>query len=323
MSGAFGVALQGGETPADVREVAATAEAAGAATLWIASHLFAREPVALAAAALAATRRIAVALMAVSPYVVHPVQAAMAAATLEEYFPGRVVLCFGVGAPGDLEAAGIATPSPVPTLCEAVAVARSLLAGEAIGFAGRRFRVGGRRLATGPRPVPIVLAASGPRMLELAGAAADGVLISAATSPETIRWSLARVARGEAAEGRRVRRSALVYAAAAADEKTAHNRLRRTLAFVLRGQHHARNLEVSGTELDQRALAAAYEREDWAAVEALVDDEVVRRHAASGTPAQLRAAFARYREVGLDELVIAGAGDAAALRRLIEAAAGG
>jgi 5,10-methylenetetrahydromethanopterin reductase len=160
-------------------------------------------------------------------------------------------------------------------------------------------------------------------MLELAGAAADGVLISAATSPETIRWSLARVARGEAGQGRRVQRGALVYAAASADEKTAHDRLRRTLGFVLRGPHHAHNLELSGTALDQRALAAAYAREEWAAVEALVDDDVVRRHAASGTPAQLRAALARYRDVGLDEIVIAGAGDAAALRRVIDAAAGG
>jgi 5,10-methylenetetrahydromethanopterin reductase len=158
-------------------------------------------------------------------------------------------------------------------------------------------------------------------MLELAGAAADGVLISAATSPETIRWSLAEVSRGEQPQGRRVQRSALVYAAAAADEKTAHEQLRRTLGFVLRGLHHAHNLELSGTALDQQALAAAYAREEWTAVEALVDDDVVRRHAASGTPAQLRAAFARYREVGLDEIVIAGAGDAAALRQVIDAAA--
>jgi 5,10-methylenetetrahydromethanopterin reductase len=323
MTGAFGVALHGGEPPATVREIAATAEAAGAASLWIASHLFAREPVAVAAAALSATRRIAVALMAVSPYAVHPVYATMAAATLDEYFPGRILLCFGVGAPRDLEAAGIEAPQPRRTLREAIAVARALLDGEAIRFAGRRFRVGGRRLATGKRPVPIVLAAAGPRMLELAGAAADGVLISAATSPETIRWSLAEVSRGERAEGRRVRRSALVYAAAAADEKTAHDRLRRTLGFVLRGPHHAHNLELSGTTLDQQALAAAYAREDWAAVAALVDDDVIRRHAASGTPAQLRAALARYREVGLDEIVVAGAADAAALRRVIDAVAGG
>jgi 5,10-methylenetetrahydromethanopterin reductase len=34
---------------------------------------------------------------------------------------------------------------------------------------------------------------------------------------------------------------------------------------------------------------------------------VVERHAASGTPAQVRAAFAAYRAIGLDEVIIGGA----------------
>jgi len=65
--------------------------------LWIACHLFRRDPITLAAMALSVTERSRVALMALSPYSIHPVLATMAAATLDEYFPGRVRLCFGVG----------------------------------------------------------------------------------------------------------------------------------------------------------------------------------------------------------------------------------
>src|SRR5208337_3490102 len=83
------------------------ADGAGAANVWIASHLFHREPIACAAMVLARSRRIGVVLMAMSPYTVHPVHATMAAATLAECFPGRLQLCFGVGAPRDLEAVGI------------------------------------------------------------------------------------------------------------------------------------------------------------------------------------------------------------------------
>jgi 5,10-methylenetetrahydromethanopterin reductase len=321
MSAGFSVSLEGKETPDDMRGIAAVAEAAGAANLWIASHLFQREPIAVAASALAGTRRIGAALMAMSPYSVHPVYAAMAAATLDEYFPGRVQLCLGVGAPRDLEAAGIEAKQPLRTLREGIEIARALLAGETIDYAGERFCVRGRRLATGARAVPIALAASGPQMLELAGAAADGVLISAATSPEFIRWCLDLVRRGEAASGRSVRKIALVYAAVAETEKAAHDRLRRTLAFILRGPHHARNLELAGTVLDQQALAAAFAAEDWPVVDRLVGDEVLRRHAASGTPEQVRSAFARYRAVGLDEMVIAGTGGGEALRRVLAAAA--
>ncbi|WP_249149505.1 hypothetical protein [Bradyrhizobium liaoningense] len=73
---------------------------------------------------------------------------------------------------------------------------------------------------------------------------------------------------------------------AADDEVIAHDRLRRILGFILRGQHHARNLSIAGTSLDQAALAKAYAQEDWTTVERLVSDEVVKNHAASGTPEQ-------------------------------------
>ncbi|HZB92714.1 MAG TPA: LLM class flavin-dependent oxidoreductase [Stellaceae bacterium] len=83
-----------------------------------------------------------------SPYAVHPVYAAMAAATLDEYFPGRVQLCFGVGAPRDLEAAGIEAPQPrnIPATGLPVPGARSPRA-----WSSRRTARRCRR-CRGPRP---------------------------------------------------------------------------------------------------------------------------------------------------------------------------
>lgn len=322
MTGSFGVSFEGQETPAIMRAAVAAAESAGASTLWIASHLFQREPIAVGALALAASKRIGIALMAMSPYSVHPVYATMAAATLAEYFPGRVQLCFGVGAPRDLEAAGLEATQPLRTMREAMELSRALLAGDTVRFDGQRFQIRDRRLANGARPLPIVLAASGPQMLELAGAAADGVLISAATSPAFIRWTLEHVRRGEAQSGRTIRKIALVYASVDQQEKAARDRLRRMLAFILRGSHHARNLELGGTVLDQSALASAYVREDWAKVEHLVTDDVVRRHTASGTPEQVRAAIKDYLAVGLDEIVVAGAAASDSLGWILETVQG-
>jgi 5,10-methylenetetrahydromethanopterin reductase len=37
-----------------------------------------------------------------------------------------------------------------------------------------------------------------------------------------------------------------------------------------------------------------------------VSDDVVRRHAACGTPDQVRAALEEYRAIGLDEVIIGG-----------------
>lgn len=300
----IGVASNGWEPPDLLRAVAKAADPGCSGALWIASHLFQSDPLTSAAMAASATKKLNIALMAVSPFAMHPVHIAMAAATLDQYFPGRIRLCLGVGAPLDLQAAGIAAAHPLPVLREAIKVVRALLAGESVRFEGEHFTLAGRHLSAGKRDVPIVLAASRPKMLELAGAEADGVLISAATSPAFVRWTLDRVGEGEARSGRKVHKCALVYTAVADDREAAHDKLRRTLAFVLLGAHHARNLALAETRLDQEALAAAYRDENWAEVDRLVTDDVVRHHAASGTMQDVKAAFAAYEQAGLDEIAL-------------------
>ncbi|RJF69400.1 LLM class flavin-dependent oxidoreductase [Rhodopseudomonas palustris] len=322
MRSRFGISLEGNEALDELHHMVSLADESGASTIWLASHLFQREPIATAAMALGRSKSVKIALMAMSPYSVHPVYATMAAATLNEQFPGRVILCFGAGAPRDLEAAGLKADHPLGTLRESIDIARSLLSGEVVAHDGERFKVNGRRLSFGAQQVPIFLAASGPQMLELAGAAADGVLLSAATSPAFLRWTLELVRKGETKAGRTIKKSALVYVSADRDETAARDRLRRTLGFILRGQHHARNLEMAGTTLDQAALAAAYAREDWEAVARLVDDNVVMRHSASGTPEQVAAAFQAYQDVGLDEIVAAGMTTSAQLSDVFSSVSG-
>jgi 5,10-methylenetetrahydromethanopterin reductase len=253
-----------------------------------------------------------------SPFTIHPVQMAMAAATLDECFPGRVTLCLGVGAPADLKAVGLDASRPLKAMREAFEAIRGLLDGQTVRFAGESFTIDDRRLVMGRRAVPLVLAASGPQMLELAGAIADGVLISAGTSVEFIEQTLNRVQRG--ARGRTVRISALTYAAVDDAETKANDRLRRPLAILLRGAHHGPNLEAAGSVLDQAALNDAVLAEDWTRAQALVTDDIVRRHAASGTPDQVRARFAAYHAVGLDEIVIAGTRDGDQITRILQTA---
>lgn len=294
---------------ADIAAQAQAAEAGGATTLWIACHLFLRDPVTTAALALAATKKIKIALMALSPYSTHPVYIAMAAASLDEMYPGRVILCLGSGAPADLMAAGIDSPKPLVAIGEAVKICRQLFAGEMADFHGQMFNVEGRRLVNGGRAIPIVLAASRPNMLRLAGRQTDGVLISAATSPPFVKACLDQVGAG--------RKSCIVYTRLGAIDT-----VRRPIGFVLRGAHHAENIRLGGARLDQQALAAAYAAESWSEVDRLVSDDVVRRHAACGTAEQVRAKLDEYRAIGLDEVVLGGLDDAHAIAAVLKAANG-
>jgi len=305
----LGIAMDGRAPIASIAAQAQAAEEGGASTLWIACHLFLREPVTTAALALAATKKIRIALMAMSPYSTHPVYIAMAAASLDEIHPGRIILCLGAGAPADLKAAGIDSPRPLVAIGEAVKICRQLFAGEMADFQGRMFTVAGRRLANGGRHVPIVIAASRPNMLKLAGRQGDGVLISAATSPPFVKACLDQAGAG--------RKSCLVYTKLGALDP-----IRRPIGFVLRGAHHAENIRLGGARLDQQALAAAYAAENWSEVDRLVDDDVVRRHTACGTPQQVRDKLDEYRAIGLDEVVLGGLDDAASIATTLKAISG-
>ncbi len=315
------ISCDGRDPPAAFFDKIARGERGGASRMWIANHLFLRDPVALAAAALGGSARMDVALMAVNPFTVHPVQAAMAAATLDELFPGRVTLCLGVGAPADLKAVGLDAGKPLKAMREAFEAIRALLAGEVITVAGEVFSIRDRRLATGARAVPLALAASGPQMLELAGAIADRVLISAGASVEFVERTLERVQRG--AKGRAVKTSGLVYASVDEDPHAAHDRLRRALAILLRGPHHKDNLASAGSVLDQEQVNQAVLAEDFPLAESLITDDIVTRHTASGTPDQVRSRFDAYRAAGLDEIVIAGARDGDQIAKILHAVEGG
>lgn len=302
----IGISIDGRAPLAEIEAQAQAAEAGGASTLWIACHLFLRDPVTTAALALAATKKIKVALMAMSPYSTHPVYVAMAAASLDEKYPGRVILCLGAGAPADLKAAGIDSPRPLVAIGEAVKICRQLFAGEMADFDGQMFKVTGRRLANGGHAIPIVVAASRPAMLKLAGRQTDGVLISAATSPPFVKACLDQAGGGHT--------SCIVYTKLGSLDP-----IRRPIGFVLRGAHHAENIRLGGASLDQPALTAAYAAEDWSEVDRLVSDDVVRRHTACGTPQQVRDRLDEYRAIGLDEVVLGGIDDAASIAATLEA----
>ena len=306
----FGIAMDGRAPIADIPAQAQAAEEGGASTLWIACHLYLRDPITEAALALGATKKIKIALMAMSPYSVHPVYIAMAAASLDEMYPGRVILCLGTGAPADLKAAGIDSPKPLVAISEAVKICRQLFAGEMADFEGQMFRVAGRRLVNGNAKIPIVIAASRPHMLKLAGRDTDGVLISAATSPPFVKACI-----DQADSGKPFHKAGIVYTRLGTIDA-----IRRPIGFVLRGAHHAENIRLGGARLDQAALAAAYASENWSEVERLVSDDVVRRHAACGTPVEVHAKLAEYLAIGLDEVILGGMDDAKSIALSLKAA---
>jgi alkanesulfonate monooxygenase SsuD/methylene tetrahydromethanopterin reductase-like flavin-dependent oxidoreductase (luciferase family) len=90
---------------------------------------------------------------------------------------------------------------PIAAMRDYLTVIRGLLAGETINHEGPAVTLRGMKLDIRPPACPVYLAALGPQMLRLAGAASDGALLNWA-SPEAIAWSREQVVRGATHAGR-------------------------------------------------------------------------------------------------------------------------
>ncbi len=177
---------------ADVRR----AEALGwDAVLQPDSQLRRRDTYVLLAAAAQATERIALGPLLANPINRHPTVTASSIATIDELAPGRVLLGWGVGDTA-VRLAGL-RPARVKELEDSTRLMRALLDGQEV-------EVGAARPATLPhhRPVPIWIAAGGPRTLRMAGAVADGVFIRVGTHRANITRTVDAIRAGAAEAGR-------------------------------------------------------------------------------------------------------------------------
>jgi 5,10-methylenetetrahydromethanopterin reductase len=203
----FGIRLPPCEPPQVVARAAHAAEVAGFDDVWtLDSPLLAGrlgDPYVTLAACAAATSRVRLGVAVTNPVTRHVVVTAAAVLSLDELAGGRAVL--GVGS-GDsaMRTLGL-DPADAdgthgdrrPRLREAVLTLRRILAGQPVSFGDKSLRREGA-----PREIPIYVAATGPRMLELAGEIADGVILQVGIDPACLAAAIARVGAGAARAGR-------------------------------------------------------------------------------------------------------------------------
>lgn len=159
------------------------------------SQLLWRDPFLTLHTAARATERLQLGTAVSNLVTRHPSVVAGLVRTLAETAPGRIHLGVGVGN-SSVEPVGLA-PSRQAELRAGLAQVRGLLAGEDVVFGDRVAR------QRDPHPgVPVYLAASGPRNLQLAGEIADGTILLSGVSDALLERSVALVREGEERAGR-------------------------------------------------------------------------------------------------------------------------
>ncbi len=187
---------------AEIVTLARRCEDAGFDRFAVADLPFHYDCVAVMTACLLGSRRIGVESLVTNPFTREAATTAAAWATLADLSGGRAI--FGIGAgvevPRKIWIApwGHERPHPVGAVREMVHVLRGLWRGDRVTFDGRVVHVHDASLDCPlPPPIPVLVAARGPRMLGLAGEIADIVhLASLFLAPEHRRADLARVSEG-------------------------------------------------------------------------------------------------------------------------------
>jgi 5,10-methylenetetrahydromethanopterin reductase len=297
----LGVALRGHGLPGCTTEWARAAEGAGLGSLWVIEDYFLPGAYALAGAAAAVTERIVIGLGVVNPYTRHPALVAMETAALAGIAAGRVALGLGSSNRTWIEAQmAIPFKTPLRGLREGVEIVRRLLDGQRVTCTGEVFCVHDVALeAPPPEPVPILLGVKGPRALALAAEVADGVHCSILASPahvRRVRATTASRARGD------FKVIAYVPVAVSDDAAEARGWIRPLVARALGALHGQSILQDAGLDAARTQPFRDATVAGRAAAE-LVTDDLMDAVAVAGTPAQCRAALARWAEAGLDAVV--------------------
>ena len=305
----IGIAFSGGLTASEIADCAERAEALGYESVWVAEGHGGDQFAILAACALR-TRRVRLGTAISSVFVRTAPTIAMAAAAVDELSGGRFVL--GLGSSHRVQVGpehGVEYRRPLGRVRDTVTVVRTLLREGEVGHSGETVRIERFDLWFEPlrREIPIYLSALFPRMTELCGEIADGVILARSTLAGAA-GARVHVAAGAARAGREasaIEIASLLPASVASDRKAALAAARPGLAFYAGFfPRYNRLLAESGFPDEAAAVAKAWAAGDRSGAERSVTDEMIAATGIAGTPAECRDRIEAYRASGLDLPII-------------------
>lgn len=285
------------------------AEQRGFEAVWQAESRLVRDAIVPMAAYAAVTERIKVGSGVINNWTRNIGLLASTYLTLDDLAPDRIIC--GIGAWWDPLArnVGIERRKPLTAMRETVEVLRRLLNLERVTFHGDFVHVDGIELDVvhgrrEPRNVPIMIGATGDKMMELTGEIADGVVLNYCVPPEYNERALELLARGAKKAGRNmedVDRPQLVVCSVDPDREKAIDTTRELLTQYLAQQPHiAKASGVSQDVVDniQSILGWPATKEQIQQAKHLVPEELIHRITASGTPEEARIKVEEYRSNG-------------------------
>ena len=318
-----------------LEEMLATAralDAGGFDTIWLAEAypwwrkhgMEARSSTVVSALMARDTERLTIGWGIISPYTRHPVQVAMDARVVQEA-AGRDRFIVGLGTSkiflnNTKQSGPPAETKPLGHMRDSVAIIRGALSGKRFDYDGKVFSAELPALlpeAHAPDwDVPVYVAATAPRMQELAGEIGDGLLTPSITTPAFVEYTRGNLAAGAARRGRDAATIDLgctvVASIDAVDRDAGRDGAREIAGMYLANKFQNIKgsadtlLELAGIDMEELApVAEAMEHGGRLAAKAMVTDSLLDRcKPIAGTPADCIAAIGAYRDAGCTHVML-------------------
>jgi 5,10-methylenetetrahydromethanopterin reductase len=301
--------LQDSHDLRDGLDYARYAEQRGFEAVWQAESRLVRDAIVPMAAYAAVTEHIKVGSGVINNWTRNVGLLAATLLTLDDLAPNRIIC--GIGAWWDPLAknVGIERKKPLLAMRETIEVLRRLLNMERVTFHGEFHHVDeieldvvhGRRE---PRNVPLMIGATGEKMMEMTGEIADGCVLNYCVPPEYNDRALELLEKGAQKAGRtleEIDRPQLIVCSVDHDHDTAIDHTKMLLCQYLAQQPHI--AKASGVSDDvvqeiQSTLGWPATREQINTAMHLVPDELVYKITASGTPDEAKAKVEEYKKRG-------------------------
>jgi 5,10-methylenetetrahydromethanopterin reductase len=192
---------------ADLMALIRSVEAAGFDGAGILdSQMLSRDTFVILGQAATQTSRLHLFPAVTNPITRHPSVLASAIQTVEELAPGRVRFVIGTGY---TSASTIGKkPATLADMRACLSTVKTLLDGKTVDWGGAT----GRLAYASGRHIPVLMAASGPRAIELAGEIADGALLLVGFNRGIVERALEHLERGARRAGRRVQDLEVIWA---------------------------------------------------------------------------------------------------------------
>ncbi len=297
--------LQDAHPIRDGMDYAKYAEERGFEAVWQAESRLVRDAIVPMAAYAAVTNTIKIGSGVINNWTRNIGLLAATFLTLDDLAPDRVIC--GIGAWWDPLArnVGITRRRPLKAMRETVEVLRRLLALERVTFHGEFHHVDGIELDVvhgrrEPRNVPIMIGATGPKMMELTGEIADGAVLNYCVPPEYNDMALARLEAGAKKAGRTlddIDRPQLIVCSVHENRDDAIRGAKMLLTQYLAQQPHIAKASGVKPEVVKQIQSVL----GWPATKAQIEkatvyvpDDLVLRITATGTPEEARAKVMEY-----------------------------